>query len=104
VAIVVAPKTLFFISIYTLWLGICIRGWWGSACLGTLLGVRATAAGFDSLTIRLILSGYFLGYIVGAYQCPRLIRRFRHIRVYAAMAAIGSISALVHGLIVTTYV
>jgi MFS family permease len=33
-----------------------------------------------------------------------LIRRFRHIRVYAAMAAIGSSSALVHGLIVTAYV
>jgi hypothetical protein len=23
---------LFFISIYTLWLGIGIRDWWGSAC------------------------------------------------------------------------
>jgi hypothetical protein len=39
----------------------------GVGLLGTLLGVHATGAGFDSLTTGLIMSGYFLGYIVGTY-------------------------------------
>lgn len=64
----------------------------------------ASLAGFDPLATGLIVSDYFIGYIVGTYQCARLIRHFRHIRVYAAMVALGSASALLYGLIVNVFV
>src|SRR5680860_1558258 len=72
--------------------------------LSTLLGMRASISGFSPLSAGLIMSGYFVGYIIGTYQCPGLIRRFRHIRVYAAMAALGSITALLHGLFVNPWI
>jgi len=94
---------VFLVSISTLLLGIGIV-LLGAGMLGTLLGMRAGLSGFGPLTAGLIMSGYFVGYIIGTYQCPMLIRRFRHIRVYAAMAALGSIIALLHGLFVNPWI
>jgi len=94
---------MFVVSIYTLLLGIGIV-LLGAGMLSTLLGVRASLSGFNPLSAGIIMSGYFVGYIIGTYQCPRLIRRFRHIRVYASMAALGSITALLHGLFVNPWI
>jgi MFS family permease len=94
---------MFVVSIYTLLLGIGIV-LLGAGMLSTLLGVRATLSGFNPLSAGIIMSRYFVGYIIGTYQCPRLIRRFRHIRVYASMAALGSITALLHGLFVNPWI
>jgi len=72
----------------------------GSGLLATLLGLRAHAAGFSDLTIGLIMSGFYLGYVLGTSWMPRLIRRVGHIRSFAAMAAISCVTAILHGLIV----
>jgi hypothetical protein len=50
---------VFVVSIYTLLLGIG-SVLMGVGLLGTLLGMRASLAGFNPLTTELIMSGYFL--------------------------------------------
>jgi len=75
----------------------------GSGLLATLLGLRAHAAGFSDVMIGLIMSGFYVGYILGTIWIPRIIRRVGHIRTFAAMAAISCVTALLHGLLVDVW-
>ena len=72
----------------------------GNGLLGTLLGIRARLEGFTNTSIGALMAAYFLGYVIGAFQIPALIRRVGHIRTFAALAALGSASVLCYGLIV----
>jgi len=85
-------------SIYSLLLGMGIL-LAGSGMLGTLLGLRAGLENYSDLLIGVIMSAFFLGYILGSYLCPPLIRRVGHIRAFTAMAAVASVASLLHGLI-----
>lgn len=76
----------------------------GSGLLGTLLGVRAGIENFSAALTGLIMSGYFVGYVIGSYRCPRLVRRVGHIRTFTALAAIAAACVIVHGLLVNPYV
>lgn len=75
----------------------------GSGLLGTLLGVRAGIEAFSATITGLIMSGYFVGYVIGSYRCPRIVRRVGHIRTFTAMAAVSAACVIVHGLIVNPY-
>ena len=86
-------------SIFSLLLGIGII-LIGSGFLGTLLGLRAALEGFSDAVIGLLMSAYFLGFIVGAYQCPPLINRVGHIRAFTVMAAVASAAILLHAMII----
>lgn len=70
----------------------------GSGLQGTLLPLRAESVGFSTFSISLLGSMYFLGFIGGCLYGPRLIAQVGHIRVFTAMAAIASMTSLVHGL------
>lgn len=70
----------------------------GNGLQGTLLGIRATIEGFDTSITGLIMSGYFIGLIVGCYAVPRMIANVGHVRVFGALASIASVSILIHGL------
>ncbi|HCB13394.1 MAG TPA: MFS transporter [Gammaproteobacteria bacterium] len=72
----------------------------GNGLLGTLLGIRARLEGFTNTAIGTLMAAYFLGYVAGTFLVPVLIRRVGHIRTFAALAAIGSVSALCYGLII----
>jgi MFS family permease len=69
----------------------------GAGLQGTLLGVRATHEGFPTPVIGLIMSCYYVGYLVGTTAAPQLLRRIGHVRVFAAMAAVASTAILVQG-------
>lgn len=71
----------------------------GSGLQGTLLPLRAAAVGFSTISISLLGSMYFLGFIVGCLYGPKLIGQVGHVRVFTAMAAIASMTSLVHGLL-----
>lgn len=62
----------------------------------TLLSLRATSEGFSTQTIGIVMSGYFAGLVVGSFVSPTLIKRVGHIRVFAAMASLASITILIH--------
>ncbi len=66
----------------------------GIGLQGTLLGLRAVDEGFAVSIIGYVMSAYFLGFAVGNYFCPPLIRRVGHIRAFAAMAAINASAAI----------
>jgi len=72
----------------------------GSGFLGTLVGMRATLENFPEVVTGLVMSSYFVGFIVGAYQCPSLINRVGHIRAFAAMAAVASAAILLHAMFI----
>jgi MFS family permease len=67
----------------------------GSGLLSTLLGVRATLEGFPTPIIGLVMSGYYVGYLAGTQLAPRGLRQVGHVRVFAALAALASVAALV---------
>jgi MFS family permease len=46
------------------------------------------------------MTGYYAGFFFGSYQIPRIIGRVGHIRVFAALCALGSIAILIHALAV----
>ena len=72
----------------------------GNGLQGTLLGLRATMEGFPTFITGIIMSGYFFGILVGSMIAPRLVERVGHIRVFAALASMASISILAHGIYV----
>ena len=69
----------------------------GSGLQGTLLGVRAEQAAFDSTVTGLVLALYYLGYIAGSAWVPPLVRSVGHIRVFSALVSIASATVVVHG-------
>jgi MFS family permease len=69
----------------------------GAGLQSTLLGVRATLEGFPTVVTGVIMSCYYVGYLVGTKVAPPLLRRLGHIRVFAALAACASIAILVQG-------
>ncbi|MEJ2691554.1 MAG: MFS transporter [Candidatus Thiodiazotropha sp.] len=70
----------------------------GLGLLGTLLGVRATIEQFSNTQTGLIMTGYYLGYIIGTWGGPGVVRRVGHIRSFTAFAALGAATTLLFGL------
>lgn len=89
-------------SVYSLLLAIGIL-LMGSGLLGTLLSLRADAEGFSNTVIGIIMSAFFVGYVIGAYTCPRLLRDVGYIRAFAVFAAVASAATLLHGLFINAY-
>lgn len=69
----------------------------GAGLQSTLLGVRATLEGFPTPVTGMVMSCYYVGYLLGTVAAPRLLRRVGHIRVFAALAAVASAGILVQG-------
>lgn len=73
----------------------------GNGLQGVLLPIRAVSESFSTLSIALLGSTYFIGFIGGCLYGPRLVSQVGHIRVFTAMAALASATPLAHGLIVS---
>ena len=71
---------------------------------GSLLGVRAVQEEFSLTATGFMMSGYFVGYFIGASTIPNLISRVGHIRVFAAFASLASLIILVHSVFVNPYI
>lgn len=69
----------------------------GAGLQGTLLGLRATLEGIPAPVTGAIMSCYYVGYLLGTFGAPRLVRKVGHIRVFAALAAVASATILVQG-------
>jgi MFS family permease len=73
----------------------------GDGLQGTLLAVRADLEGFSTTLTGLIMSTFYLGFLLGSILTPRLTIKVGHIRVFAAFAALSSAAILLHALFVT---
>ncbi len=67
---------------------------------GSLLGVRAVQEEFSLISTGFMLSGFYIGYFIGAKTIPSFILRVGHIRVFAAFASIASIVILMHSIFI----
>ena len=52
---------------------------------GSLLGIRAVREDFSLISTGFMLSGYYIGYFVGAKTISNLVSRVGHIRVFAPL-------------------
>jgi MFS family permease len=69
----------------------------GAGLQSTLLGVRATIEAFPTTVTGIIMSCYYVGYLVGTRIAPQLMGRVGPVRVFATLAALASVTALAHG-------
>jgi MFS family permease len=76
----------------------------GAGLQGTLLGLRATLEGFPTPVTGIIMSCYYVGYLLGTSAAPRMIRQIGHIRVFAALAAVASATILVQAAFVQSFI
>ena len=76
----------------------------GAGLQSTLLGLRATLEGFPTPVTGIIMSCYYVGYLLGTSAAPRMMRQIGHIRVFAALAAVASAIILVQGIFVQSAV
>ena len=67
---------------------------------GNLLQVRSVIENFSFITTGIIMTGYYVGYFVGASIIPNLVSKVGHIRVFAAFASMASLSILIHAVFV----
>ena len=72
----------------------------GNGVQGTLLGVRGAAEGFSTLQLSIVMSSYFLGFLIGAQLTPIMIRRVGHVRVFSAMGSLISAVLILYPLLV----
>ncbi len=68
----------------------------GNGLQGTLVGIRSEEAGFGTNTIGLVMSGYFVGILVGSRAATKALTSVGHIRVFAALASLASTATLVY--------
>ena len=76
----------------------------GLGLLNTLIAIRGGLEGYSDRLIGVIMSGYFLGFLVGTHIASRLVRRIGHIRAFAFCAACLSCTALLHVLFVNPWI
>lgn len=72
----------------------------GGGLQGTLVSLRATLEAFPVVLTGIVMSCYYVGYIGGSICTPHLVQRVGHIRVFAALTALASMSILMQGVFV----
>lgn len=75
----------------------------GSGLLNTVVSLRGSLEGFSDNTLGLIGSTYFLGFFLGTFVAPRLIRRMGHIRAFAFFGATVASCILLHAVVVDAW-
>jgi MFS family permease len=88
-------KTISAILLAVLLMGI------GSALLATAVSIRAGLEGVSEQLLGFIMSGYYIGLILGTFLSGRFIRSVGYVRSFAAFASIASIAGFLHVLVVS---
>ncbi len=72
----------------------------GGGLQGTLLGLRASMENFPTLGTGMMMSAYYVGFLLGSFATNYLVSRVGHIRVFAALASLASMIILLHSVAV----
>ena len=75
----------------------------GAGLQSTLLGLRATLEGFPTPVTGVVMSCYYVGYVIGTIIAPPLLRQIGHIRVFAVLAAVAAVAILIQGCFVNPW-
>ncbi len=76
----------------------------GNALQASLLGLRGSLEGFSSSLMGLVMSGYYVGFMLSSFITPKGVRSVGHVRVFGALAALAATAILTASLFVTPYV
>ncbi len=87
-------------AVWALLLGIALLNL-GDGLQATLLGVRAALERFPTPATGLLMSAFYVGFLVGSLATARTVERVGHIRVFGALASLASAAALVYSVFVT---
>lgn len=71
-----------------------------SGLQGTLLGLRAALEDFPTAITGMVMSSYYLGFLVGSRLSSRVVSQVGHVRTFAALASLASVSVLLHSVFV----
>lgn len=74
-----------------------------SALQSSLIGIRASIESFNTTATGLIMSAYYIGFIVGSILVPLWVKNVGHIRVFAAVASLASITILMQSVVVNPW-
>lgn len=72
----------------------------GLGLMNYLLPIRSLAEGWTPLTISIIATGYTLGFTLSCIVTPKLVARVGHVRVFAALITLLTVSVLLCSLLV----
>jgi MFS family permease len=68
----------------------------GNGIQGTLLGIRGGIEGYDAATMSLVMTGYYVGFLLGSRRATSLIARVGHVRVFAALGSLISAAFILY--------
>lgn len=74
-----------------------------SALQSSLIGIRASIESFNTMATGLIMSSYYVGFIVGSILVPTWVKNVGHIRVFAALASLASVTILMQSVVVNPW-
>ncbi|WP_333816825.1 MFS transporter [Tabrizicola sp.] len=72
----------------------------GNGVQGTLLGIRGTLESFSTFQLSVVMSAYFLGFLIGSRLAPAMIRNVGHVRVFAALGSVISAVLVLYPMLV----
>ncbi len=75
----------------------------GNGLQNSLLGIRAGEEAFPTAVTGLVMSCYYLGFLVGSILTPKVVTNVGHVRVFSALASLASVAALIHGVFVEPF-
>lgn len=76
----------------------------GNGLGGSLVGIRTQVEDFGNTLTGFVVAGYFAGFFLGSAIVPQMLAKVGHVRVFAALAALASMTILVYPLIIDPYV
>jgi MFS family permease len=72
----------------------------GNGLQSSLISLRASLEGFSTQLTGILMTGYFVGFLAGSILTPRIVAQVGHIRVFAALASLGSSMVLIHPVLI----
>jgi MFS family permease len=75
----------------------------GSGLMSSLLSINMRLQDYGDQVIGLVMSGNYLGILIGVYFGQRIVQKVGHIRGFAVFAAITTAVSLTHGLYMSAW-
>ena len=68
----------------------------GNGLLGTIVGIRAELEEFPTAITGLVMSSYYIGFLVGCGIAPPLLRQRGHVRVFLVLSLLSAAIAIAY--------
>lgn len=75
----------------------------GNGLGGSLVGIRTQVEDFGNTLTGIVMAGYFIGFFLGSAIVPQMMAKVGHVRVFAALTALASLSILVYPLFIDPF-